>query len=477
MIAALVAALAMVADAATNAAAGTVRLNATVAAAPVWVGSQALLLVESEHEYTLRTVDPESATVAASVTVPRHYERARLAASQSLVAVQGTDTECSQGCKYENPYYTADDLLAAAPGATPRCIAQTFGRDCRADAQVCPEVVQAPLVSATTLIYEACTVNREFGEATEEPVSAISTGPGGPIRRLTAIAYPEALAGEWLIGLAPGWKGYGVKGRQPYEAPLLVEQNLLTGAEPLHLELPRPSVPPELYGDGEYPAIASVQEDGQVAWVTGAKDKRRLWTASPIEPTARALGRPAGGAELSELMPRGVSLIMRSGRIAQYDAHDGILVKGLDGVSLGAVHARGLEGFDFDGTRVLLASTPCSESFLTTWTVGEGQPAVPAGRCSAPDITHVSFGTHSVRVALACPSSSVLGCPPASVEVTTFGHSSKFVELLPGARRTVSLALGRYARRFVMRHPRKRVTLTVNSLGRAPPRTVRVRVP
>jgi hypothetical protein len=472
IIAVLVAALVPLActAAATNAAAGTVRLHGTIAAAPVLVGAQAVLLLDSADGYTLRTVDPQSAVLAASVNVPRHYERARLAASQSLVAVQGTDTECPEGCKY-------DDLLAAAPAATLLCIAQTFAHDCGTHAQVCPEVVQAPLIYATTLVYESCTVDRESGEATKEPLSAISSGPGAPTSPLPAIAYPEALADEWLVGLAPGWNGYAVNGHPLYEAPVLVEHNLLTGAEPLRLALPTPQPLPALYGGGEYPAIASVQKDGRVVYVTGAKDKRRLWTASPTEPAARALGRPAGGAGLSELLPRGVSLIVRSDRIAQSDAHDGVVVKDLNGVSLGAVHTRGLEGFDFDGTRVLLASTPCSESFLTTWALGEAAPPVPAGRCPAPEITHVSFRAHSIRVTLACPSSSVLGCPAAGVEPTSFGPSSEFVELLPGARRTVSISLGRFARRFLIRHRHKRITLAVESFEKAPRRTLRVRVP
>jgi hypothetical protein len=459
----------------TNASAATVRLHATIAAAPVWLGSQALSLIESEHGSSLRTVQPTSAAVSASVEVGARYDQPRIAASQSLIALQGVDTECAEGCKSENPSITADDLLAAAPGAT-RCIAAFLTRrGCGAGAKVCPEVIQAPLVSATTLVYESCAT--EFGAPTEEPFSAISTGPGAPIRRLAAIAYPEALAGEWLVGLAPGWQGYGVKGERPHGPPVLVEHNLATGAEPLRLALSLTSVP-RLFGEGEYPAIASVQEDGRVVYVTGTADKRELWTASPDQPTPRALGRAASGASVSELSRRGPSLIVRDGRIAEYDGHAGVVVKDLDGVSLGSVHLRRLDGFDFDGAQVLLANTPCSESFLTTWAVGEPAPPAPSGRCRLPNIANVRFDRSRIRVALACPSGSELGCPAASVQLGRDGPPSSFVELLPGARRTVSISLGLFARRVLVRRRHRRVTLYVNSIfQQAPQRAVRVRVP
>jgi hypothetical protein len=464
----LLAALALALALATPAAASVLRLHGTTATAPVWSGSEAVVLLESGSGYALRTLDPADGTASSTVRIRHSYDRSQLAASGSLIAVGGVDEECA--CKYLAYWVTADDVLATHPGGVPVCSASRCG-----DGSACLRPPAAPLVSGTTLVYESC-------RATGEPFSAIEDGSGGVPSELDQIAFPQSLAGEWLIGLAPGALDPPPAVRQPQ----LIERNLTTGAEPLRISLPQVTQAPQLWGGGEYPALAGVEEDGAVAYLLDSNGHNQLWTASPAAPTPRLLGRSAVGTEPREAPLGGPSLKVSAGRVASLAASDTVTVVTLAGTSLGSVRVRSLDGFDFDGAHVLLTATPCSESFLETWAPGEATPVLPGGRCPTPRIGRVSFVPRSIRVRLACPVQPPLGCTETNVtalagaEGSVFSLESPPREMLPGAGRTVAIALGRREARWLARHRGAAVTITVGAeLGEPGTyrRRVRVRVP
>lgn len=450
------------------ASASVVRLHGTAATAPVWSGSQALVLLQSGSGYALRTLDPADGATLDTLRVPRRYDSVQLAASGSLVAVGGVDEECF--CKYLDYRVTAVDVLAAAPGVIPVCSPSRC-----VGGEACIRPPAAPLVSGSTLVYESC-------RATGQSLSAIERGAGGPPGELGQIAFPQSLAGEWLVGLAPGALDPPL-GAPP---PELIERNLATGAEPLRIALPPVSQPPQFFGGGEYPAIAGVEEDGTVAYLLDASGQNQLWTASPGTPTPRLLGRSAIGTEPREAPPGGPRLAVRDGRVASYQGSGTVTVQTLAGTPLGSVRARALDGFDFDGARVLLAATPCSESFLETWAPGEAAPLLPGGRCPAPRIGRVRFAPHSIRVKLYCPAQPPLGCLETNVSVLA-GQEGQAFELesspramLPAAGRTVAIGLGRGEKRWLEGHRGAAVTVTVGAEIGEPGtyrRRVRVRVP
>jgi hypothetical protein len=448
--------------------ASVLRLHGTAATAPVWSGSRALVLMESGSGYALRTLDPADGSSGNTVRVPHRYNRVGLAASGSLVAIGGVDEECD--CKYLEYWVTADNVLAAPPGAVPVC---TPSRCVGGGA--CFRPPAAPLVSGSTLVFESC-------QASGQSFSAIEDGSGGAPSELGQIAFPQSLAGEWLVGLAPGALDPPLGAGQPE----LIERNLATGAEPLRIALPPVMQAPQFFGGGEYPALAGVEEDGTIAYVLDSDGHNELWTASAGTPAPRLLGHSPIGTEPREAPPGGPSLVVKDGRVASFQGSGTVTVGTLAGAPLGSVRARSLDGFDFDGTRVLLAATPCSESFLATWAPGEAAPVLPGGRCPAPRIGRVRFAPRSIRVALSCPAQPPLGCIDtnvtvlAGVEGSAFELESSPREMLPAAGRTVAIALGRGEKRWLEHHRGAELTITVGAEIGEPGtyrRRARVRIP
>ncbi len=432
------------------ASADILRLHGTAASAPVWAGSQALVLLESGSGYELRTLDPHGGPGGAAVEVPHRYDEVALAGSASLVAIGGVSEECD--CKYLDYRVTQDQVLAAGAGAVPVCSASRC-----VTGSTCLLPPAGPLVSGSTLVFESC-------QATGEPFSAVEDGSGGAPSALAQIAFPQSLAGEWLVGLGPGTY-FLPNGAQPE----LVERNLVTGAEPLRIPLPRVEQAPQFFGGGEYAALAGVEEDGAIAYLLPGHGHPQLWTASPAAPTPRLIGSSAIGTAPREAPPGGPSLVVRQGRVARLAGSDTVNVETLAGAPLGSVRTRALEGFDFDGTHLLLLETPCSESFLETWAPGEAAPVLPRGRCPAPRIEGTRFAVHSIRVKLACPTQPPLGCLATNVTVAA-GHEGSVFELesvpramLPGARRTVAIGLTREEHSWIAHHRGAVVTIAVGA--------------
>ena len=452
---------------AAPAAASVLRLRGTAATASVWSGPDAVVLLESRPGYTLRTLDPLTGSNVGSVHVPRRYDEVELAASPSLVAIGGVDEDCF--CKDVDYWVTADDVLAASPGGVPACSPGRCG-----SGAACLRPPATPLVSGPTLVHESCLAE---GGA----LSVIEDGSGGSPVDLNQVAYPQSLAGRWLVGLAPG--AFGLLEAPP---PVLVERDLATGAEPLRIALPWVHNPPQLSGGGEYPALAAVQEDGTIAYLLDKEGHNQLWTASPAAATPRLLASPGIGTDLEEAPASGRSLQLADRHVGIFVGHDTVAVETLDGASLGSVRTRALDGFAFDGTRVLLTATPCVESFLETWTPGEAAPVLPGGRCPAPRIGRVRFSGHRVRVGLDCPAQPPLGCTATNVSVLAGPEGSAFElesaphPMAPGAASTITIALGRREARWLARHHGASVSVTVGAeVGERGTfrRRVRVRVP
>jgi hypothetical protein len=231
-------------------------LGSTLAAPPVWSGTQARVMVDAGNSYEVREVDPQTGATQKLAAVNEPYGYVQLAGSPYLTAVRGTGLGCpreGQGCKYDDYEFEADDLLAAAPGASLRCV---FSLQITGCARQAPCWIATPvLVSGYRMAYQICSKENEVGTV------VVDTSPSGSVPlRITQIGLPLSLAGQWLVGLAPGLQGAG----ETTSAPVLVEINLTTGAEartdlpPVRKEAPTPGF------SGRYPALASVQEDGEV---------------------------------------------------------------------------------------------------------------------------------------------------------------------------------------------------------------------
>jgi hypothetical protein len=465
-----------------SAVASVVRLHGTIAAAPVWSGSRALVLMSTRLGYSLRTIDP-AGTGATLAGVPGVYGAVELAASPSVVAIERADVGCAgegRGCKYMDLEVEAKDIVASPLGASLACAASLAPRSCaREDA--CQEMT-AVLVAAGRLAYQACPGGSEEGSTVvlDESVAPTTVQP------LPQIALPQGMAGSWLVGLAPGWRPSFQGLRELPANPILVERNLLTGAEPLRISLPPERRAPTLRERGGYPDLAAVQEDGEVAYVAQTEGHPTLWRASPANPTPQRVGSvPVNLERRADSLP-GRQFALAAGRVA-FRLGSAVVVETLGGSPLGSVRDGPLEGFDFDGSHVLAAVTPCTESFLETWAPGEAAPIRPTGRCPAPTISRrVSFGRRGIRVTVACPARPPLGCPGTRVDVTFASNGSggavsdaesETVALLPGNHHTFSILVDRSSRRWLARHRGERVTITLLSGEGEPRRIIHVRAP
>ncbi len=448
--------------------AAVIPLNGELGAAPVWAAGRALALVRAGGGYSLESIDPAAGgEIRERTTLSRRFDIAHLGVSGALQVLQGANWECAGGCKYQGPYLTDEELSVLSPGGGAECLFAASGiKGCEAS-NACLNIDEA-LVSEGRLVYESCA--REGEDFTV-------VGEGSTRVSVPQIAHPEALAGPWLVGLAPGWRGYGPKFEVTHEPLRLIERNLLTGAEPLQIDLGPRGPHVGQCGGCHYPALATVQEDGTIVYLPDSEGHGELWTASPGTPTPRPLGQTETDIKVPELSFPGPSLILKDGRLAERQTEGRITLAGLDGSQSGTIKVGSLNGFDFDGSRVLAASTPCGRSFLVTWAPGEAQPAVPAGTCPTARVSRVQFTHRSIRVTLTCTPSSQLGCPLSYVTISPLSAESSFVTLLPGAGHTLSIPLNPRRRRWLARHRHRTLTVTSVSLITTPQHSLRVRIP
>jgi hypothetical protein len=467
---------------APSASATVFRLHGTIATAPVWSGTKAVVALESGKGYRIESVDLVTGATQTLATTSRRYEYLELAATPQLLAIHGFEKGCAregEGCKYQSFEVETDDVLVLAGGSAPQCIAGFGPRSC-GQHTYCQSL--APIV-ATQMEVGVRVCDKAGREQT------LITAPATAAQDASGVALPLALAGPWIIGLAPGWTetapvAHGL------EAPLLVERNLATGSEPLRETLPPAQYFRPLYGQDEIPAIAAVQADGQAVFLSRSEDTRQgtpfddryaLWRVSPTEQPTVIAAPPVNREGRPTDLP-GRQIILANGHVALAELEPApvygpaIAVYDLQGTQLGRYADATLDGFDFNGTTVLAASTPCTESFLETWTPGEAAPAHPGGRCPAPLISHhITLARGGLRVTLTCPADPPTGCSEPTVYATAHQGSRATVEsesplpdMPPGTTRVATVELSGRERHWLARHrqARLRLRVSVSTIGR-----------
>lgn len=481
----LTAAIALVPGLARGAEPRLARMHGSLLASPVWAGPSAVGLFEAGGSSALEEIELPGGTTRPIATVPHKYTSSRLLGSASLIAVQGLDVECfaveeegEGACRRPRYRVRRDDLLAVAPAAPPRCVFGAASESCLGP-RPCELWVPEAQLSGTTFAYPRCEGTKETG------TELLDTANPAGARVVAQVAEPEALAGEWLVGLTPGWRGG--KGA----APALVEIDLRTGAETLHVAIDRPRQEIGFRFGGTFPAVAAVEADGTVAYgLEGRNGESSLWTATPGEAPRRLtdvqLNAMRRGLQFEDSL-----LQLAGGRVASTSPSDAEFVPLAGGAPTG-LFTPWIYGFDFNGTLSLVAANPCGESFVGTWTPGGPEPLGPGGDCPAPHLLRASRYAHGLKLLVGCPARENLGCPP--VRMTTsgtepsppgtyqpvFAADSDVFQMLPGTHRTVSVPLGRRALRW-LGNPRRRISVGIEQVsdgerGEARVPEVRVRV-
>jgi hypothetical protein len=392
----------------------------------------------------------------ALATLPSAYGAFQLAASPNLLAVQDEGFACPGGtCKYSLYELALNQLLVASVGAPLACLSGGAGAQGCQLHDLCPPGIESPeaplqpeaFVSGSTIAYRSCPSPGTPGQ------TELIEAPGGATseRTVTSVARPLALAGNWLVG-------YG-------SAPnaVLVELNLATQAEPVKVNLP-----PETVGKLE---SAAVQSDGALVYtLSGNPGPSSLWTASPAAPTpVRVPGPPLRAGSIT--LATGRSMSLASGHAARL-GEGKLIIEDLGGNTLSSLSDSSLDGFGFDGTRVVATTTPCAQTFLESWVITETPPVRPQGSCPAPRIRRpVHFARRSIRVETVCPASTPLGCPLSRIEVRAarmrgptgtfwvFEFPSHYADMLPGERHTFTVRFGKRFARWLARHRQQRITI------------------
>jgi hypothetical protein len=465
------------------------RVHGTLLAPPVWAGSSAVGLFEAGGSSAVQEIELPGGSTRQLATVPHRYMFARLLGSASLTAVQGMDVECAAveeegAAACRRPHYRVqrDELLAISPGSAPRCLFGQAAMGCLGP-PACELWVPEALLSGTTFAYPLCDGSSESGTELLDAANAATD------RLVPQIVEPEAFAGEWLVGLSPGWRG-GT--RRAGAAPALVEVNLTTGAETLHIPVHPPRQEISFRWGGTFPALAAVEADGTVAYALAGKEGgATLWTATPGGPPPRQLPGFLFDSSRPGLRFNTAALQLAGKRIAISAPSDAEVVSAAGGAPA-HLNTPWLDGFDFDGGRSLVGATPCGESFVGTWTPGGPEPLGPGGDCPGPRLLRASLYAHGLTLRLSCPTREDLGCPPTQMLVDgqdpsppgtylpVFAAESDAFQMLPGARRTVSIPLGRRSLRW-LRNPRRRISVGIVQVpggehGEERVPTVRVRV-
>ena len=436
-----------------------VRLHGTAEGSPAWSGANVLVLLSVGHGLRVDGVDPTSGAASVVASIPRSLGTAQLAASPALIGVEQADPRCNEAlCKYQDWQLTGEELLAAPPGDMPQCLAGFGSASCGGLGR-CAGAANA-LVSSSRIAYRECA----GGNTGQTVVVDYSTMP--PTRSVVPqVAVPESISGPWLVGLSPGWmESYGPSGKaRPGPGPAVVERDLETGAEPLHVELSKTGS--ENASESSYPALASVQRDGRIVYVVGSGRLEQVFTASPAEPDPRPILSapvPLGSTEFipyQRLLLAGDVLALEERLRPSPYARQRLELANLGGERLGGIEIGEIEPFDFNGSELAAVNTPCVESFLTTWSPGQPQPArPPGGVCPTPRLERISVGRQGLTATVACPDSPPLGCLASTirVEVRLRGRAvsskGKANRILPGRRAMLTTPLSTPALRWLRRH-------------------------
>jgi hypothetical protein len=469
---------------APTAAAGSslVRLHATAEGAPAWSGANVLVLVRAGQGFQVRAVDPTSGAGSVVASIPHRLGASQLAGSTALIGVEQADPRCDEpGCKYEHWSLEGEELLAGPPGTTLQCLAG-FGSGSCAGLARCYGASDL-LVSSSRIAYRGC----GDGEQGQTVVVDYSTAP--PTRSIVPqVAVPEAISGPWLVGLSPAWK-------EKYEpsvtlrslvVPALVELNLETGAEALHIELPATGGY-EYPAETQYPALASVQEDGRIAYVVpkdtaDAPEPELVFTASPAEPDPRAILSARVSSYDRQFIPdqrlflAGDLLALEEllpNRRFRPDPLQRLELANLEGQRLGGfeIGENTAVPFDFNGSELVAVETPCGESFMTTWSPGQPQPpGPPSGPCPIPRLVRISLARHGLTATVTCPAAPPLGCPEPTIRtklhirgkaVSSTGEAN---ELFPGQKAKLTAPLGAKALRWLRQHRNLSISVEIDSL-------------
>lgn len=477
-------AMMMAADGEQPAEAAVFRLHGTVATAPAWLGADAVVLLDAGREYRLVSVDISTGTRVSVGTIPRRYGYVELATAGPLVAMQGFEVGCpaeGERCKYKDYEVEADDVLAGSANANLQCLAGFRAGACgqRSYCQAFAPV----LASGTSVAFHLCDASGQ-----EQTIVANLSKPTVRVQPVESIALPLAMAGQWLVGLAPGWDN-----TQTGRTLVLVEQNLMSGANSMRVPLPQADYAPELDDEGQILPVAAVQEDGEVMYLTHIQedigphryieDHFTLWHVSPSEPSPRAVATPPvdpEGRSPSELS--GHQMTLADGQLALAEREPApvydpaIAVLQTDGTLLGRFADAALNGFDYNGATVLAAVTPCTESFLETWSPGSPAPSHPTPPCPAPHISHhVRLVRGRLQVAVNCPAEPPVGCAGVTMLFSSRRGREGGVEaetgsfdMLPGTIRTVAATLSRAERLWLARHPRALLKIEAKAIGGRP---------
>jgi len=457
LIAALLACLAGLASATVSAQASLVRLKGNIEGAPTWSGSSALAMVTVSKGTVVELVDPARGESKKLAALTREY-RSRVTALGAGFILERTKTGCGryECSKYEYGGIEARDLLYEPLGGALRCLAQLSGNGC-ASPNTCAYL--PAVASGALLAYPSCSGSEQ------ETGSVVFNANTNQTQLVPQIMRPLSVSGPWLVGLAAGWNAPGftenLGGKPP---PMLVEHNLLTGAEPLRVPL-APWTHKVISSYETPPAFAAVQEDGTIVYAIAAGRRTALWTASPAQPLARQV--TTIHVELGWLDVLPLPLVLRDGRVAFPDAEARvygprrIAIATLSGVRLGELRVIAQDGFDYDGTHVLASSTPCDKSYLLAWAPGEPPPRVPGVGCTAARLAHLRFASGQLRFELRCPQGEG-GCETSEVSVTggPVSVTAEGEQLFPEESEHFALRLPASAQRWLRSHPIATLTLT-----------------
>jgi hypothetical protein len=459
----------MLGDAAENAGATTaVRIHAETAGSVAWYGPNAVTTTYASSGLGVLSIDPTTGVGTSLATLAASPGEIELAASPELLGLQRTSVYCpgEPGCKYQRYALKRDEIVALTSTGPPSCVASLTGAGCGR--------LGTCLGTAPVLVSENALAFRECNSDGTRTTVLLRAGVRTPVPQ---IAFPLALSWPWLAGLSPGWDASGFSTGPAAGAvrPTLVERNLLTGAEPVRVPLESGT---SLEGtEKELPGLAGLDEDGTLFFTSNTHatggNSATLSVASPAEPTPRqiasvSMGRWWTGAYQPRLVAaRGKVAIAETVGVGSTEERR-IRVYGLDGTVLGSLPftENTFFRFDFDGETLVGLASPCGvETFLETWSPGQDVPQLPEGECPEPRVRLAPVVGAEVRASFSCPSSPPFGCLDNSIGVSVpgsgFHRESSQVDLLPGVSRQLSVSVSARARRWLRRHRRARLKVSL----------------
>src|SRR5258708_195997 len=475
--AALIFCLGGLASAPVSARASLVRVNGDIGGAATWSSSSALAKVMTRNGTVVEFIDPASGRSTKLAALTPGY-RWRVMALGDGFALERTKYGCGryECSKYESGGIEARDLLYEPPGGALRCLAELSRNGCGSPSACAWE---SAVASGALLAYPSCGGEQQLGGGENEAGTAVFNATTNQTQVVPQITLPLSVSGPWLVGLAAGWKPPPTGNPRGQPPPVLVERNLLTGAEPLRILL-APWTHVRISPRETLPAYAAVQEDGTAVYAIAAGSRTALWTASPAQPLPRLVTTSSAGFGWLADLP--LALALRDGRVAFPDAEAQeygprrIVIATLSGVRLGALRVIAQDGFDYDGTHVLAPSTPCGKTYLLAWAPGEPPPPVPAVGCMAARLAHLRPASGKLQVELHCPEANVgfVGCATSEISVTAgpISLTAEEEQLFPEDSERLVLRLPRSAQRWLRRHPLATLTLR---WGHHSHRRVRVR--